>query len=64
MIKRNKLGDRVVDNIRYLRHLRNWTQHQLAAYANLSTNYINAIERYTYYPSFGHIEKNSQGFRS
>lgn len=57
MIKRNKLGDRVVDNIRYLRNKRGWTQHDLEIQADLSFNYINFIEGYRFYPSYPNVEK-------
>lgn len=57
MLKRSKLGDLVVDNIRYLRRQKNWTQKQLAFNAEISHKYINDIERYVYYPAFIYIEK-------
>ena len=46
-MQRCAIGDRVVDNIRYLRNLKKLTQHELENKAGLSLNYISGIERYT-----------------
>lgn len=57
MTVRCKLGDMLIDNIRYLRNKRGWTQHDLEIQADLSFNYINFIEGYRFYPSYPNVEK-------
>lgn len=54
---KSKLGELVIDNIRYLRSKKGLTQRQLAAKAGIHHNHINNIERYAYYPRFIYIEK-------
>lgn len=59
MLEKNKskLGELVIDNIRYLRRKNGLTQKQLSVKAGIHHNHINNIERYVYYPGFIYIEK-------
>lgn len=56
-MQRCAIGDRVVDNIRYLRNIKKLTQHELENQAGLSLNYISGIERFNFYPRYDAIEQ-------
>lgn len=63
-MQRCAIGDRVVDNIRYLRNLKKLTQHELENKAGLSLNYISGIERYNFYPKYNAIELKDKYWRT
>lgn len=54
---RSKLGDLIVDNIRFMRVQKKLTQKQLEKKLGVSKNYIQLIENYRFYPKFSMVER-------